>query len=125
MTEDYKNSVHEVAGGEILIWLEAPNTVRMRSLNRYDDPIDMGEGEAESVAQAIAKLLGEDFTSPDFFDVKPETVYEFSNNLVAIWMEIGGVICIKVEKTHQGSVKMDKKEAMVLANMIMAFVALV
>lgn len=96
-----------------------------QTLNRYDDPIDMGEGEAESLAQAIAGLFGENFSSHDVIDVSPGVVCKFSNDLVVAWMEMGGVICVKVKKAHGDSVAMDKKEAMNLANLIMAFVALV
>lgn len=125
MNKEFENSVHEVAGDEILVWLESPSVVRIKSLNLYDDPIDMGEGEAEDLAATIAKLLDVGIDISDAKDVKEGVVYRFSNDLVVAWMEIGGVICVKIKKTHGDSVEMNKEEAMKFVNLIMAFVALV
>lgn len=71
------------------------------------------------MATTIATLLDEAIDISEFRDAKAGVVYKFSNGLVIAWMEMGGVICVKIKKTHGDSVEMDRKEAMNLANLIM------
>lgn len=76
------------------------------------------------MARTIATLLDESFDIPDLKGVKVDFAYNFSNDLVFIWMEIGGAICVKIDRTQGSSVAMNREEAIKLANLTMAFVAL-
>jgi hypothetical protein len=42
--------VHELAGGEIVVWQEDSGAIMLKCKQKYDDPVELGEEEALELA---------------------------------------------------------------------------
>jgi hypothetical protein len=58
MTE--KIEIHKCAGGEIAVWKEPQGAINLQVLNRFHDPVDMGEDEALELGELLIRLANEE-----------------------------------------------------------------
>ena len=50
-------AVFKFAGGELVVWLqEESGSICLKSLNKYDDPVKLGEEEAVELAELLVRL---------------------------------------------------------------------
>jgi hypothetical protein len=48
--------VHELAGGEISLWIDDDASIHLKSNNKFKDPIELNANEARKLAQLLLKL---------------------------------------------------------------------
>lgn len=56
MTEKTNTEVYEIAGGEVTVWLDG-GAICIKTRNPYDDPVDMGEDEAQELGELLLRLV--------------------------------------------------------------------
>lgn len=49
--------VHELAGGEILVWQEKSGAIMLKAQQKYNDPVELGEEEALELAELLTQLV--------------------------------------------------------------------
>ena len=48
--------VHELAGGEICVWQEESGVIMLKTHQKYNDPIELGEEDALELADLLTRL---------------------------------------------------------------------
>lgn len=52
------SDLHKLAGGEIVLWLDSlRGPICIKTVERYNDPIEMAEHEAEELIEVLQKLI--------------------------------------------------------------------
>jgi hypothetical protein len=51
--------IHELAGGEIVVWVAQGSSIHIRTENRHGDPVEMNEHEAQELVDVLTKLIRE------------------------------------------------------------------
>ena len=51
--------VHELAGGELLVWQEDSGVIMLKVEQKYNDPVELGEEEALGLADLLTRLVKE------------------------------------------------------------------
>ena len=51
--------VHELAGGEIFLWQEESGVIMLKTQQKYNDPVELGEEEALELAALLTRLVKE------------------------------------------------------------------
>jgi hypothetical protein len=49
--------VHEIAGGEIVLWAEDGGSIMLKVAQRNGDPVELAEHEAEELVECLEKLI--------------------------------------------------------------------
>ena len=49
--------VHELAGGEIAVWVDGG--IHIKTRNPYGDPVELGQEEARELAELLLRLADE------------------------------------------------------------------
>ncbi len=50
-------TIHELASGDIAIWLDENGVICIKTRNEFDDPIELAEHEALELAELLISLL--------------------------------------------------------------------
>jgi hypothetical protein len=50
--------VHEFVAGELRVWLDDSGMICLKTYNRFNDPLEIGEDEALELAELLNKLVG-------------------------------------------------------------------
>jgi hypothetical protein len=51
--------VHELAGGDITLWIDAAGIIHIKTKNEYNDPVELNDEEALELSQLLAHLVSE------------------------------------------------------------------
>jgi len=51
--------IHEVAGGEIDVWVDPGGAICLKTRNKFNDPVELAEHEAVELAQLLMALVKE------------------------------------------------------------------
>jgi hypothetical protein len=51
-----ENKIYKVASGEISLWLD-DGVICMKTINPYNDPVELNEHEAEELAHLLLQLV--------------------------------------------------------------------
>jgi hypothetical protein len=57
MTQDQSSKIYKVADGEIEIWLDPAGGICLKAQNKFNDPIELSEHEATSLAELLTLLV--------------------------------------------------------------------
>jgi hypothetical protein len=57
MIQDQPPTIHKVADGEIEIWLDPAGGICLKAQNKFNDPIELSEHEATSLAELLTLLV--------------------------------------------------------------------
>jgi hypothetical protein len=57
--KDEVTQVFKIAGGDIEVWVDPAGSICLKARNRFDDPIELGEQEALSLSELLARLVME------------------------------------------------------------------
>ena len=50
------NGIYHLSGGKILVWRDG-GAICIKTVSKFGDPIDMGEGEAIELAELLQRLV--------------------------------------------------------------------
>lgn len=59
MTSDPAPRIYELVGGELDVWVEPGGAIFLRTRNRFNDPIELGERDALALADLLKTLVAE------------------------------------------------------------------
>jgi hypothetical protein len=51
--------IHELAGGDLLVWQEESGAICLKAQEKYGDPVELGEEEALELAELLTRLVKE------------------------------------------------------------------
>jgi hypothetical protein len=51
--------VHQLAGGEIALWIDAAGVIHIKTKNEYNDPVELNDEEALELSRLLAHLVSE------------------------------------------------------------------
>jgi hypothetical protein len=54
-----RDIMYKIAGGEIIIWAESGTPIMLKVNQKYGDPVELCEHEAQELIDVVAKLLEE------------------------------------------------------------------
>jgi len=49
--------IYEVAGGELALWQDESGTIFLKVQQRYNDPVELAEHEAQELAELLVALV--------------------------------------------------------------------
>lgn len=56
---DPRPTVHELAGGDVLVWLDPTGGICIKTVEPHGDPVELGEQEALELARLLTRLVAE------------------------------------------------------------------
>jgi hypothetical protein len=59
LDEMTRSTLHEVAGGEIVVWAEQGGPVMIKLVEPHGDPVELGEGELDELVAILIRLRKE------------------------------------------------------------------
>ena len=57
MTE--QRTVYKIAGGDVVLW-SVDGTIHIKTMNKYNDPVELTDEDAVELSQLLARLVSED-----------------------------------------------------------------
>ena len=50
------DKIHELAGGEICLWIDDDSSIHLKIKNEFKDPVELNAKEARELGQLLLKL---------------------------------------------------------------------